>query len=274
MRPDRRRHLPHRRRPPRRWTQAAHRVSAMATRQAAGGPGPPPQDRRRRGSVPRSCRARRSCVLDRGPGDTVTGLIELVVDYIHRHGPRMNRRPDQRPFSSDPRRGNFCSAARLRRTRSRLSAEGVRTAISRSRSPTAAAASSTLARGYRSSSATVSSAAACCRPSCASSYAPPMRSSSATALTGSGSASSMALDSRDLASVPSLTWTHALTKGYGTTTAVDGLTPQVAPGRVTGFLGPNGAGKTTMDGRRRGRTDVGPGAGQRPCGRRSQVAVA
>ena len=36
-----------------------------------------------------------------------------------------------------------------------------------------------------------------------------------------------------------------LTKRYRTRTAVDGLTVQVLPGRVTGFLGPNGSGKTT-----------------------------
>ncbi|MFD7296293.1 ABC transporter ATP-binding protein [Streptomyces sp. NPDC059897] len=36
-----------------------------------------------------------------------------------------------------------------------------------------------------------------------------------------------------------------LTKVYGATRAVDGLTFQVGPGRVTGFLGPNGAGKST-----------------------------
>ncbi|MER5851624.1 ATP-binding cassette domain-containing protein [Streptomyces sp. NPDC002012] len=36
-----------------------------------------------------------------------------------------------------------------------------------------------------------------------------------------------------------------LTKRYGRTTAVEGLTFQVRPGRVTGFLGPNGAGKST-----------------------------
>ncbi|GHJ36771.1 ATP-binding cassette domain-containing protein [Streptomyces sp. TS71-3] len=36
-----------------------------------------------------------------------------------------------------------------------------------------------------------------------------------------------------------------LTKEYGTTRAVDGLTFRVEPGRVTGFLGPNGAGKST-----------------------------
>ncbi|MGW1027194.1 ABC transporter ATP-binding protein [Streptomyces sp. NPDC002577] len=36
-----------------------------------------------------------------------------------------------------------------------------------------------------------------------------------------------------------------LTKEYGTTRAVDGLTFTVEPGRVTGFLGPNGAGKST-----------------------------
>jgi len=36
-----------------------------------------------------------------------------------------------------------------------------------------------------------------------------------------------------------------LTKRYRNTTAVDGLSFEVGPGRVTGFLGPNGAGKTT-----------------------------
>ncbi|RKS73462.1 ABC-2 type transport system ATP-binding protein [Actinomadura pelletieri DSM 43383] len=38
---------------------------------------------------------------------------------------------------------------------------------------------------------------------------------------------------------------RGLTKRYGSTTAVDGLTFTVAPGRVTGFVGPNGAGKST-----------------------------
>ena len=36
-----------------------------------------------------------------------------------------------------------------------------------------------------------------------------------------------------------------LTKRYGRTTAVDGLSFTVRPGAVTGFFGPNGAGKTT-----------------------------
>jgi ABC-2 type transport system ATP-binding protein len=36
-----------------------------------------------------------------------------------------------------------------------------------------------------------------------------------------------------------------LTKRYGPVTAVDDLSFEVGPGRVTGFLGPNGAGKTT-----------------------------
>jgi ABC-2 type transport system ATP-binding protein len=36
-----------------------------------------------------------------------------------------------------------------------------------------------------------------------------------------------------------------LTKRYGETLAVDGLTLRVPPGEVYGFLGPNGAGKTT-----------------------------
>lgn len=38
---------------------------------------------------------------------------------------------------------------------------------------------------------------------------------------------------------------RALTKVFGPTRAVDGLTCTVEPGVVTGFLGPNGAGKTT-----------------------------
>ncbi|UYQ63470.1 ATP-binding cassette domain-containing protein [Streptomyces peucetius] len=36
-----------------------------------------------------------------------------------------------------------------------------------------------------------------------------------------------------------------LTKRYGSTLALDGLSFRVEPGRVTGFLGPNGAGKST-----------------------------
>ncbi|OKH94304.1 ABC transporter ATP-binding protein [Streptomyces uncialis] len=38
---------------------------------------------------------------------------------------------------------------------------------------------------------------------------------------------------------------NELTKRYGETVAVDRLSFQVRPGRVTGFLGPNGAGKST-----------------------------
>ena len=36
-----------------------------------------------------------------------------------------------------------------------------------------------------------------------------------------------------------------LTKRYGQVLAVDDLSFDVHPGKVTGFLGPNGAGKTT-----------------------------
>jgi ABC-2 type transport system ATP-binding protein len=38
---------------------------------------------------------------------------------------------------------------------------------------------------------------------------------------------------------------RGLTKRYGSTVAVDRLSFEVLPGRVTGFLGPNGAGKST-----------------------------
>ena len=38
---------------------------------------------------------------------------------------------------------------------------------------------------------------------------------------------------------------HGLTKHYGSKTAVDDVTFNVHPGKVTGFLGPNGAGKST-----------------------------
>ena len=38
---------------------------------------------------------------------------------------------------------------------------------------------------------------------------------------------------------------NELTKRYGSTLALDGVTFEAAPGRVTGFLGRNGAGKTT-----------------------------
>jgi ABC-2 type transport system ATP-binding protein len=38
---------------------------------------------------------------------------------------------------------------------------------------------------------------------------------------------------------------HALTKRFGDKTAVDHLSFEVRPGRVTGFLGPNGSGKST-----------------------------
>jgi ABC-2 type transport system ATP-binding protein len=38
---------------------------------------------------------------------------------------------------------------------------------------------------------------------------------------------------------------EGLTKTFGSVTALDGLSAEVAPGRITAFLGPNGSGKTT-----------------------------
>jgi ABC-2 type transport system ATP-binding protein len=49
---------------------------------------------------------------------------------------------------------------------------------------------------------------------------------------------------------------ESLTKRYGDTVAVDGLSFTVEPGEIFGILGPNGAGKTTtvevIEGLRRG----------------------
>jgi energy-coupling factor transporter ATP-binding protein EcfA2 len=36
-----------------------------------------------------------------------------------------------------------------------------------------------------------------------------------------------------------------ITKRYGAVTAIDSLTADIRPGRITAFLGPNGSGKTT-----------------------------
>jgi ABC-2 type transport system ATP-binding protein len=44
--------------------------------------------------------------------------------------------------------------------------------------------------------------------------------------------------------MPTITF-HQLTKRYGSVTALDGLSAEVSPGRVTAFLGANGSGKTT-----------------------------
>src|SRR5687768_11097267 len=44
---------------------------------------------------------------------------------------------------------------------------------------------------------------------------------------------------------PSMIEARGLTKRYGSALAVDRLSFEVLPGRVTGFLGPNGAGKST-----------------------------
>lgn len=51
---------------------------------------------------------------------------------------------------------------------------------------------------------------------------------------------------RAAGSVVSMIEIRALTKRYGTTTAVEDLTFTVRPGTVTGCLGPNGAGKSNI----------------------------
>jgi ABC-2 type transport system ATP-binding protein len=50
---------------------------------------------------------------------------------------------------------------------------------------------------------------------------------------------------RSVRTVKRMITARNLTKRYGTTLAVDDLSFEVLPGRVTGFLGPNGAGKST-----------------------------
>ncbi len=56
---------------------------------------------------------------------------------------------------------------------------------------------------------------------------------------------------------------RGLTKRFGARTAVDGLTIQLARGRICGFLGPNGSGKTTTIRMLCGRLT--PDAGEGPC---------
>jgi ABC-2 type transport system ATP-binding protein len=53
------------------------------------------------------------------------------------------------------------------------------------------------------------------------------------------------LDRDALERLPTMISARGLSKRYGRTTAVDSLSFDVLPGRVTGFLGPNGAGKST-----------------------------
>ena len=48
-----------------------------------------------------------------------------------------------------------------------------------------------------------------------------------------------------MAEPPGLIEARELTKRFGDKVAVDHLSFNVEPGRVTGFLGPNGAGKST-----------------------------
>src|SRR3954467_768775 len=67
---------------------------------------------------------------------------------------------------------------------------------------------------------------------------------------------------------------EGLTKKFGAVTALDDLTAEVAPGRITAFLGPNGSGKTIsmrlplgLDAPTPGTASAG-GRAQRRCGER------
>ena len=70
--------------------------------------------------------------------------------------------------------------------------------------------------------------------------------------------------------------TRGLTKRYGKTVAVDGLSFTVTSGVVTGFLGPNGSGKSTTMRMVMGLDlpDAGHGDGERSALRRAALAVA
>jgi ABC-2 type transport system ATP-binding protein len=63
------------------------------------------------------------------------------------------------------------------------------------------------------------------------------------------------------ASAPAIE-THELSKRFGRTTALAGLSMRVEPGEVFGFLGPNGAGKTTSVKLLLGLTSASSGSGQ------------
>ena len=64
------------------------------------------------------------------------------------------------------------------------------------------------------------------------------------------------------ASSPAAIETHELSKRFGRTTALAGLSMRVEPGEVFGFLGPNGAGKTTSVKLLLGLTRATSGSGQ------------
>lgn len=68
--------------------------------------------------------------------------------------------------------------------------------------------------------------------------------SAESAATGRGERA-RALPTSDGSSRDPVVSVRSLTKRYGTSTAVDGLSFSLDAGTVTGFLGPNGAGKTT-----------------------------
>jgi len=142
---------------------------------------------------------------------------------IQRHGPSRKRKPFHPPASAGPMRGNRSSERRERLTRRFVSAGRLCVAMSRSRSSTAAAASSTRAT-YRSSSAIVWTLRACLRPCCARRKAPGIPSNRAATFLGSASVSSRACESSDRARVPSWTCVRSASRASFTARSASTVT--------------------------------------------------
>lgn len=142
---------------------------------------------------------------------TTTQSVSRSYSYtssIHRQGSSRNRSPDQEPASSRPSRGEL----HQRREAATNSITGISRQAQRSGQPLeildGRSGDRDVGHAQSSSSVTVSPLAACRRPSCVRCQASSMPSRTDITVSAVDSASSIAVDSNERASVPSLTCTR------------------------------------------------------------------